>query len=139
MAPVYPTIGTPGNMIHPYTILPPWFMQPGAMHGYPPTPTPHHAGFAAPIPSSDPPDEDIGNPYPEIRPFFEKLDLKHPRRLLSKFAIEFEIKDFYHIDEIAKVSAERLSSEEFGISVGNALFILEEVKREMKHVDRARK
>jgi hypothetical protein len=132
--------GTPGPMYNPYAFMtpPPWFMPPmqGSSATYPSTPIPqsstHHA-----ILSSDPPDDIGANPYPEIRLFFAQLDEKYSRRNLSKYADEFEVKDFYHIDEITRISIDRLSSAEFGISAGNAQFIVEASKAEMKRVDRA--
>jgi hypothetical protein len=48
---------------------------------------------------------------------------------------DFELMDFYHIDEIAKVSIECLSSAEFGVTAGNAQFIADAVKAEIKHID----
>jgi hypothetical protein len=124
---------TPG-MFNPYAFMTPplWMMQAG-MPSYPPTPTPRHLN----IPSSDPPDDSGANPYPEIRLFFEKLDQQHPRRQLLPYVDEFEKKDFYHIDEITKISTECLTGVEFHLSAGNAQFIVDAAKAEMKRIDRS--
>jgi hypothetical protein len=121
-------------MFNPYAFMtpPPWMMQAG-MPSYPPTPTLHHLN----IPSSDPPDDSGANPYPEIRLFFEKLDQQHPRRQLLPYVDEFEKKDFYHIDEITKISTECLTGVEFHLSAGNAQFIVDAAKAEMKRIDRS--
>jgi hypothetical protein len=128
--------GTPG-MFNPYAFMtpPPWMMQAG-MPSYPPTPTPHSAHNHSVL-SSDPPDDSSANPYPEIRSFLEKLDQQHPRRLLLPYVDEFEHKDFYHINEIVKLSMECLTGAEFHLSAGNAQFIVDAAKAEMKRIDRS--
>jgi hypothetical protein len=128
-----PMIGTPGGMFNPYVFMPPpWFM-PGGMPPYPATLTPQPPlSHIDTTPSSDPPDDTEVNRYPEIFAFFTILDQKHPRRNLLKCAHDFELMDFYHIDEIAKISVERLSSTEFGLTAGNAQFIADTLKAEVK-------
>jgi hypothetical protein len=129
--------GIPGpGMFNPYAFMtPPWMMQAG-MPSYPPTPTPQ-SSYNLSIPSSDPPDDSGANPYPEIRSFLTKLDQQHPRRLLLLYMDQFEQKDFYNIDELAKLSVECLTGAEFGLSAGNAQFIVNAAKDEMKRVDRS--
>lgn len=89
------------------------------------------------LPSSDPPDMDAANPYPEIGGFFIKLSVHHPKRDLTKYIALFEDLDFYHIDEISKLKTVDELVRLVGISVGNSTFLLEQVKDEMKRVDRA--
>lgn len=72
------------------------------------------------MPSSDPPDEGLENPYPSITNFLQKLDQKQAQCNLSHHIKIFEEKDFYNINEVANIAAKRLSSEEFGFTAGNA-------------------
>jgi hypothetical protein len=134
--------GTPG-MFNPYTFMtpPPWMMTGMPSYPSPTTPTPHSVhkrhNHYDDVPSSDPPDDSGANPYPEIRSFLEKLDKQHPRRLLLPYVEDFEQKDFYHIDEIVKLSMECLTGAEFHLSAGNAQFIVDAAKAEMKRIDRS--
>ncbi|KAF8145936.1 hypothetical protein K438DRAFT_2095999 [Mycena galopus ATCC 62051] len=114
--------------------MPPLF--PG---GHPVMPAPHAPPFPSGslLPSSDPPDMDAANPYPEISVFFMKLSVHHPRRDLTKYIALFEDLDFFHIDEISKLKTVDELVRLVGISVGNGTFLLEQVKDEMKRVDRA--
>ena len=47
-----------------------------------------------------------------------------------------DVTNFYHIDEIARLTAEGLVGDTFKMSVGNAVFLIDEVEKEMKRVDR---
>ena len=89
------------------------------------------------MPSSDPPDEGLENPYPSITNFLQKLDQKQAQCNLSHHIKIFEEKDFYNINEVANIAAKRLSSEEFGFIAGNAQFFLDAVSKEIKHIDHA--
>ncbi|KAK6984114.1 hypothetical protein R3P38DRAFT_3454720 [Favolaschia claudopus] len=60
------------------------------------------------------------------------------RQLLSCIPI-FDNLDFYHIDEIPKLGTADDLSSKTGISLGNAGFILEKIRAEMKRVDRERR
>ena len=91
------------------------------------------------MPSSDPPDEGPESPYPSITDFLRKLDQKQPQRSLSRHFNIFEEKDFYNINEVVNIAAERLSSQEFGFTAGNAQFFLDAVSKEMKHINRSLK
>jgi hypothetical protein len=126
------------GMFNPYAFMtpPPWMIHPG-MPSYPTTPTPHSAHGNSGLLSSDPPDDSGANPYPEIRPFLEKLDQRHPRRSLLLHAYQFEQKDFYNIDEIVNLSMECLTATEFGLSFGNAQFLVNAAKAEIKRIDRS--
>ncbi|KAJ7737416.1 hypothetical protein DFH07DRAFT_966471 [Mycena maculata] len=120
-------------------------MQPFGNLSTPVTPTPHPKAPRAStskrspaLPSSDPPDMGAVNPYPDINEFLHQLDGYQPRRHLLDSIPRFEELDFYNIDEIAKLgTAEKLSSVA-RISLGNSTYILEQVRGEMKRVDRAR-
>ncbi|KAJ7303474.1 hypothetical protein DFH08DRAFT_977161 [Mycena albidolilacea] len=117
--------------------------------GMPPLFSGGHPGIQAPhvpplpsgslLPSSDPPDMDAANPYPEIGAFFIKLSVHHPRRDWTKYIALFEDLDFFHIDDIRKLKVVDELVRLVGISVGNGTFLLEQVKDEMKRVDRAAK
>ncbi|KAJ7830795.1 hypothetical protein B0H14DRAFT_2593090 [Mycena olivaceomarginata] len=98
---------------------------------------PHAPSLPSLILSSDPPDMDAANPYPEIGNFFMKLSVLHPRRDLMKYIVMFEDLDFFNIDEISKMKTVDQLVSVVGISAGNATFLLEQVKDEMKRVDRA--
>jgi hypothetical protein len=82
------------------------------------------------IPSS-PPDTDVVLEYPVITEFLARLDIVHPQRGLSIYAATFEAVDFYNIDELSTLSEERLTTPEFKMSLGNARFLLKEIKAEM--------
>lgn len=91
------------------------------------------------IPSSDIPPEDDANPYPEIGPFLDQLNKKAPRRELTRYTSIFEEKDFYNINQVAKLSEETLISKAYGLSQGNAQYLLERIGVEMRKVRRAGK
>jgi len=66
-----------------------------------------------------------------------KFDVLYPRRALSGYTTIFDEKDFYHIDEVMRMGKEGLEGPEFRMSVGNAAFLVDEVEKEIKRVDRA--
>lgn len=139
-----PGFMTPQAMGQPYMF--PWYMPPapGYPGGYPPTPTPmypppHQQPQPPPahgIPSSDGFDDTYANPYPEINAFITKLSEKQPRRQLTKHIADFDVKDYYNIDQLAKITTDRLSGPEFGMTSGNAEFLLDAVRAEIKKIDR---
>jgi len=86
--------------------------------------------------SSDPPDEDLENPYPSITDLLQQLNKKHPQHSLARHLQVFEEKDFYNINEVADISSEKMA-EEFGMTAGNAHFFLDAIRKEMKRVDHA--
>jgi len=73
---------------------------------------------------------------PDITDFLTKLDVKNSKRNLVRHINDFESKDFYTIDEVAKLTNDSLCSQ-FGFTIGNAQFFLAEVQKEIKHIDRA--
>jgi hypothetical protein len=113
-------------------VLPPAHHSPGSSLRNVDIPSTYH------VPSSDGPDEDI-NPYPDITSFLTSLEEKYPKRRLAEYIDVFESKDFYNINEIATLSVEQLKSAEFGLTMGNAQFLLEKVTKEMKAIDRQRR
>ena len=134
-------------MGQPYMV--PWYMPPtlGYPGGYPPTPTPMHpppphqqpqAPAASNIPSSDVFNDSYANPYPEINAFITKLSEKQPRHQLTKYIADFDEKDYYNIDQLAKITTDRLSGPEFGMTSGNAEFLLHAVNAEIKKINRLR-
>jgi len=81
---------------------------------------------------------DSSNPdleFPMISDFLASLVGKYPRRAaLAYSATRFEALDFYNINEIADFTEDRLTGTEFELSPGNAQFLIQEVKAEMKRM-----
>ncbi|KAF8205947.1 hypothetical protein K438DRAFT_1931764 [Mycena galopus ATCC 62051] len=136
----------PMNPMNPYGLMP-WAMPGMPSFGIPaspvtPTPNPQIARASGsnrrspPIPSSDPPDMAAASVYPEITSFLRKLDQFHPKRDLLKYIPLFEELDFFNIDEIAKLETATALRGAMNISLGNATFLLEQVRGEMKRADR---
>ncbi|KAJ6540589.1 hypothetical protein B0H19DRAFT_1077997 [Mycena capillaripes] len=135
------------NLMNPFGPIP-WAMPtlPPSFHGNPttpimPTPAPLTSWAASSrlsptFPSSDHLDIVAGNPYPEISYFLTKLNELQPRRQLLKCIPKFEELDFYNIDELVKLGLAAELAHITSISLGNATYILEKVKGEIKRVDR---
>ncbi|KAJ7735060.1 hypothetical protein B0H16DRAFT_1731564 [Mycena metata] len=86
--------------------------------------------------SSDPPDMDVANPYPEIATFITRLADHHLLRNLAKYIPLFDNLDFYHIDEINNLkTVEALTSLLPDISAGTAAFLLAQTKAEIKRIN----
>jgi hypothetical protein len=96
-----------------------------AQHTIAPSPT----KFAAPF--GDVEDE---VQYPEIREFFERLENKYPIRPFTLYEPRFTSQDFYHINEILALTSEQLTSSNFALSLGNATFLLKEVRAEVNRI-----
>jgi hypothetical protein len=47
--------------------------------------------------------------------------------------------DYYHVDELAKMSREDLTGSDIGMTLGNAKFVLSAAREEVKRVQRAAK
>ncbi|KAJ7834126.1 hypothetical protein B0H14DRAFT_3709689 [Mycena olivaceomarginata] len=118
------------NPMNLYGFMPPWGM---------PFPAPGPLKLAAAFPSSDPPDMGMVNPYPEIIDFFHELDSYQPKQHLLDYIDKFNDLDFYNIDEIGNLKTPQALVDTAGISLGNATYILTQVKAEMKRVDQARR
>jgi hypothetical protein len=137
------------NPMNPYGMMP-WAMptMPNLFQGNPmtpitPTPAPPVAQASGSrtspaFPSSDPPDMGAVSPYPEITDFLHELDGYQSRRRLLDYVTIFDELDFYNIDEIAKLKTAQELVKVAKISLGNATYIMDQVKAEMKRVDRAR-
>jgi hypothetical protein len=120
------------NGYHPYMSWPPPFYPP-ALPAAAPSPSPKTV--LAPL-SSDPPDPDEENPYPSISDFIHRLGARYPKRGLEAHIINFESRDYYQVDELVRISSSELTSHTFGFTSGNAAFLLEEARKEVKRVDK---
>ena len=139
-----------------YSLMHPWGMPGGS--GYPghwgvPTVMPpapvtpslaprfnqHFEVSTRAIASSDPLDMDASNPYPEISTFLHSLDEHHSKRGLTTYISQFDAQDYYNIDEVFKIGSAAALFETIGMTAGNAAFLLEKIKAEMKRIDRMNK
>jgi hypothetical protein len=82
-------------------------------------------------PSSDPPDAAAARIYPLIETFMESLALRHPQRNLDGIGMFFTFNDYFHIDEVLGLTQGEVMKLGFGITVGKARFILNQVDDEM--------
>lgn len=118
---------------------------PGTLVTPSPIPRPSHSAHAStssviPVyPSSDPPDMGAINPYTEIPEFIQQLHEYYLKRRLSDYIGRFEDLDFYNIDEITKLGSPDNLAELVRTTVGNAAFLLEKIRAEMKRIDRVLK
>ncbi|KAJ7441223.1 hypothetical protein FB451DRAFT_1150613 [Mycena latifolia] len=155
------TVAPPPFALPPYMAMNPmnlYAFMPWAMPGMPaaspfngnlstpvtPTPIPptsHASGskLTPAFPSSDPPDMGAVNPYPGMTEFLEQLDGYEPQRRLFNCISKFEELDFYHIDEIAALETPQELARVAEITLGNANYIMKQVKGQIKCVDRERK
>ena len=101
-------------------------------------PAPVAAQLITDVFSSDPPDDAAPNLYPILSQFLSLLDSQHPQRMLARYIDTFSAADFYNIDDISSLTTQELMGPSFYLSVGNASFLLKEVKKEMKWVDKVR-
>jgi hypothetical protein len=75
-------------------------------------------------------------PYPFLMGFLTNLaDCNFHRPALDGLAHKFEKEDLFTVDEITSLLEERLQ-DHFGLSLGNAQFVLDQVKMEMNHVNK---
>lgn len=129
------------GMMNPFAFMP-WTVPPAAPTPATPSLSPllpipaHSKTTQVVIPSSDPPDMDVANPYPEICDFITDLDKRHPRRMLFRHIAHFEDNDYYNIDEILKLESPAQLVTVLGMSPGNAQFLWDQVKAQIKQVDR---
>ncbi|KAJ3996540.1 hypothetical protein F5050DRAFT_1807650 [Lentinula boryana] len=108
-----------------------------------PTPAPHtthqwHSPQCLDVPFSDSFDEQDLNPYPTISDFLRSLDIAEPQRNLSRYVEVLHTLDFYNIDHISDLSAKTLQ-DEVGMTLGNAMHVLNMVKKKIRVCDRERK
>lgn len=127
----------------------PWLPSPAAYGNPPPgfpmtpqmvaAPTSHKSSKRELPPSSDPPDDSaFQEPFPTIRTFLEQLCIFNPLRKLENYADIFESNDYYDLDEIAGITYERLTSDPFNMTSGNAEFLLKAIEKDVKRVRRVR-
>ncbi|THU88255.1 hypothetical protein K435DRAFT_803633 [Dendrothele bispora CBS 962.96] len=90
------------------------------------------------IPSSDGFDDTMFNPYPTISDFLSVLDTMEPERNFSLYTDTFRNLHFFHIDELLKLDQNTLTST-IGMSLGNALFLLDKVQKKVKDIKRGQK
>ncbi|THU82690.1 hypothetical protein K435DRAFT_808089 [Dendrothele bispora CBS 962.96] len=91
------------------------------------------------IPSSDGFDEMALNPYPTISDFLSTLDFMEPERNLSLYTDIFKQLHFFHIDELLKLDQNVLTGAHIGMTLGNALFLLEKAQKKVNVVNKEQK
>jgi hypothetical protein len=87
-------------------------------------------------PFSDPPDAAAASIYPLIETFMESLALRHPQCNLDGIGMSFTSNDYFHIDEVLGLTQDEVMKLGFGITVGKARFILNQVDDGMRRVER---
>ncbi len=90
------------------------------------------------LPSSPPDEYGFVEPFLTIRIFLEGLVVSNPLRKLEIYADIFESNDYYDVDEIAGMTYDRLITDPFNMTPGNAEFLLKAIDREVKRVKRIR-
>jgi hypothetical protein len=108
------------------------------VHAAPNTPANKPLARRAPQ-SSDPPDYKDKIQNPSIAEFIRLLHDKQPMRGLSGYHQNFELLDYYYIDELARMAEEDLKGSGFQMTAGNAKFLLREAKAEVKRIERTSK
>lgn len=58
---------------------------------------------------------------------------------LAGYGTNFDLMDYYHVDELAKMSREDLTGSDIGMTPGNAKFVLSAAREEVKQVQRVAK
>ena len=53
--------------------------------------------------------------------------------------MNFELMDYWHVDELAKMSREDLTAADFGMTPGNANFVIKAARAEVKQTGRGAK
>ncbi|KAF8187316.1 hypothetical protein K438DRAFT_2151365 [Mycena galopus ATCC 62051] len=143
--PQLPFAGMPPYMMHPYSFMQPppaWASASSAVNSYPDMSAgPSHASTSRcldVLPSSDPPDMGAVNIYPHIDTFLQQLDAYEPHRKLLDYITTFDDLDFYNINKIASLKTAEEIVRVTKTTLGNAKYILKQVKAEMKRINRAR-
>ncbi|KAL0571861.1 hypothetical protein V5O48_010099 [Marasmius crinis-equi] len=72
--------------------------------------------------------------YPLISLFMAKLHAAHPKQNLDLYADAFHREDLYNIDEIVDRSIPELTADRFGLSFGNAKFLLTKAKSQVRRI-----
>jgi hypothetical protein len=90
-------------------------------------------------PYSDPPDYENRIRYATIANFLATLNDRHPIHALVTYHHNFELMDYYHVDELARMAEADLTGPDFRMTSGNAKFLLREVREEVRRIERAAK
>ena len=91
-------------------------------------------------PIVQPQDITIQCTYPEIEVFFQQLMVDNPRRNFMDLSKKLTDVDFFCIDEIADEPESFFKGEPYGLSVGNAKFVVKSIKEAVERVkEEARK
>jgi len=77
--------------------------------------------------------------YPKISDFLGALNEKYPIRALVAYHNNFELLDYYYIDELAQMAEADLTGTDFRMTSGNAKFLLREACDEVRRLERAAK
>jgi hypothetical protein len=143
-----PTVGPAGPpaQYHPYYPypIPPLFGGPSAdfsgYHSHPPTAQHIPSGSSIHLMlSSDPPDDDVS--YPSIIDFIPALIHAVPQREgLRAVGETLDSLHFFQINKIISLTVDELGTVRFGTVVpGDATYLLDKVRREMKRLDKLAK
>ncbi|KAJ3871274.1 hypothetical protein F5051DRAFT_288892, partial [Lentinula edodes] len=84
--------------------------------------------------SSDPPEVMISQ-YDTVQSFLTKLHAEAPQRGLNNFIVKFESDDYWNIDDVMRLKEHELV-DSFGLSRGNAGFLLKAIESQMKATER---
>ncbi|KAJ3928485.1 MAG: hypothetical protein NXY57DRAFT_1041592 [Lentinula lateritia] len=99
-------------------------------------PAPNHQETASPsciTLSSDPPEVMISQ-YDTVQSFLTKLHAEAPQRGLNNFIVKFESDDYWNIDNVMRLKEHELV-DSFGLSRGNAGFLLKAIESQMKAIE----
>lgn len=88
------------------------------------------------MPLSDPPDDPFEEPYPEIETSIHGLSIFHPKHDLDKHIADFKAQDYYNIIDLAAFTLDHLTNTPFNFSMGNAEFLIKEVHKAIKKIDK---
>ncbi|KAJ7431853.1 hypothetical protein B0H11DRAFT_1887117 [Mycena galericulata] len=134
VSPPAPAAYPPNPWYQQMPMAPLGFGMPGFPGYHPPAPPPappHH-----PMLSSDPPDD--ATAYPSVIDFIETLIAKSPQREgLRAVGDILDSLHFFDINEIQDLTSDELGSDKYGnILVGDAQYLLKQVKSEVKRLDK---
>ncbi|KAJ3902198.1 hypothetical protein F5879DRAFT_1003335 [Lentinula edodes] len=145
-SPVYMPMPMPMPMYHPSTwthpMMNPSVWSEATSHGRHYTSQAGNSGRGPESPrshlmlSSDPPEEDLSSPYNTVRDFLVTLHNTVPHRGLIGYIDIFEKHDYWNIDEILRLGEEALTAPPFELSRGNAGWLIEKIKAQVKRTDR---
>lgn len=127
---------TPYGLAHPPPWYPPYGMPPQtpqAVFGSPERRTPKRE-----LPSSPPDTTGFEEPFPKIEAFLNNLTSEYPKRKLNNFADIFTENDFYTIDDLEGIAAQCFTAPPFGMTEGNADFLVKQLDKAIKRVKRIR-